>query len=424
MRQSFFLVLCLTLLQHIVHSQTKYTSLKVFLDCNNYGGDCYNDYVRQEITIVNFVRDRLDADVHIMAKSNWNSVGVQSNTFFIVGRNQFLEHRDTLLYAIPQNSTEDEMRKLWVKQLKIALVPYIAQTELVKDMTISFSTSTQKDSSKENKVKDPYNFWVFQFGMSGSYNGNQVYKDANGYGYFNADRETNESKTNLYTNFNEQYSRYDDQGDIYTYDYQQFGLGADYVKKINKHIALGGGVDFNNSIFSNLKAQYTIGPKFEYSVFPYKEFNTKRWVFQYGIDGRKNNYYDTTIYLKLRESFFAQNLSSIVSFTQTWGSINVGVFWRNLMHDWRKNNLSFNGAVTMRLYKGLNMAFWGNYSFVRNQINIRKGEASIDQLLAKNREILSSYDFNAGVGLSYRFGSKFNDAVNPAFNGLNYSINF
>ena len=130
------------------------------------------------------------------------------------------------------------------------------------------------------------------------------------------------------------------------------------------------------------------------------------------------------IYLKLKESFFAQNLSSIVSFTQTWGSINLGVFWRNLMHDWRKNNLSFNGAVTMRLYKGLNMAFWGNYSFVRNQINIRKGEASIDQLLAKNREILSSYDFNAGVGLSYRFGSKFNDAVNPAFNGLNYNINF
>jgi hypothetical protein len=112
-----------------------------------------------------------------------------------------------------------------------------------------------------------------------------------------------------------------------------------------------------------------------------------------------------------------------VSSTQTWGSINVGAFWRNLLNDWKKNSLSFNGAITTRLVKGLNFAFWGNYNFVRNQINIRKGDASIDQLLAKNREILSSYQFNIGVGLSYRFGSKFNSAVNPAFNGLNYNIN-
>lgn len=404
-------------------SQSFQGPIKVFLDCSNFGGDCYNDYVRQELTIVNFVRDRLDADVHIIAKNNQNSIGTQINTFFVVGRNHFQYHSDTLNYTVPLNSTESEIRNLWVKNIKLALIPYLAKTASVDEIEINIRKKDVKEIDTTLKQSDPYNFWVFQIGLSGSYDGNQVYKSAEGNGYLFADRETNDSKTNLYINANEQFSKYDDNGTIYKYEYQVFNVGGDYVKKINQHVAYGGGIDYTNSIFSNLKSQFTIGPKIEYSVFPYKDFNTKRFVFQYGVDVRNNIYYDTTIYLKTKELFSAQYLSAIVSSTQTWGSINVGAFWRNLLNDWKKNSLSFNGAITTRLVKGLNFALWGNYNFVRNQINIRKGDASIDQLLAKNREILSAYQFNIGIGLSYRFGSKFNSAVNPAFNGLNYNIN-
>lgn len=419
-----YLFVCIfVLLLNLAQANPIQDKLDVFIDCNNFGSDCYPQYVRQELNTITFVRDRLDADVHILAMANWNSVGVQTNTLYIIGRKQFENQTDTLTYAIPQNSTEDETRKLWVKQLKMALLPFLLKTGLVKAIEINFP-STSEAVSDTTTEKDPYNFWVFQFGLSGSYSGNQVYKDASGNGYFFADRETNESKTNVYINASEQFTSYKDGADIYEYDYQQFGLGAAYAKKLTTHVALGGDIDFNNSIFSNLKAQFSLGPRIEYSIFPYKEFNTKRWVFQYGIEGRRNVYYDTTIYLKTQETFMAQSLSSIVSFTQKWGSINLGIFWRNLLHDWSKNNLSFNGALSFRLFKGFNMAIWGNYNFVRNQINIRKGDASIDQLLAKNREILSAYNFNSGVGFSYRFGSKFNSAVNPSFRGLNYSINF
>lgn len=400
-------------------------NLEIFIDCNNFGADCYHEYVRQEMSGINFVRDRLDADVHILATSNWNSAGVQTNTLYVIGRNEFAQQTDTLTYSIPQNSTEDEIRKLWVKQIKLAILPLLLKTGLVNSLEINLpKANTSKEVTDSSSSKDPYNFWVFQFGLSGSYSGNQVYKDASGNGYFSADRETELSKTNVYLNASEQFTSYKDGQDVYEYDYQQFGVGAAYAKKLNSHVAIGGDVDFNNSIFSNLKAQFSLGPRIEYSIFPYKEFNTRRWVFQYGVEGRRNVYYDTTIYLKTHETFLAQNLSSILSLTQKWGSINLGVFWRNLLHDWSKNNLSFNGALSFRLFKGLNMSVWGNYNFVRNQINIRKGDASIDQLLARNREILSSYNFNSGVGFSYRFGSKFNSAVNPSFRGLNYNISF
>ena len=91
--------------------------------------------------------------------------------------------------------------------------------------------------------------------------------------------------------------------------------------------------------------------------------------------------------------------------------------------DFHKNNLSFSGAISTKIARGLNFAVWGHYSFNRNQINIRKGDASIDQILARNREILSSFDYDLGIGISYRFGSKNNNLIDPACKGLNYSIN-
>lgn len=398
-------------------------TLNVFVDCSNYEGDCQQAYLRQELSGITFVRDRLDADVHIIIKANWNNAGIQTNSLFVIGQKKFSSIQDTINYVIPANSTEQETREVYTKNIKIALLPYLAKTTLVNNIDISF-TQNEDDKKSDPDKKDPYNYWVFQLGVNGSMSGNQVYKEISGSGYATANRETDISKSNIYFNTNEQYSKYRDieNNKTYIYEYQDFATGGSYMKKVSDHIGLGAQLDFKNSIFSNLKYQYTAGPLAEYSFFNYKDFNTRRLIFQYSIDARHNTYYDTTIYFKTKEMLFAQEASLIGSFTQKWGSINAGIFWRNLFRDFTKNSLGFNGAFTARLFKGLNFAIWGNYSFIRNQLNIRKGDASIDQLLAKNREILSAYDYSLGIGLSFRFGSKFNSAVNPTFRGLSYNI--
>jgi len=107
----------------------------------------------------------------------------------------------------------------------------------------------------------------------------------------------------------------------------------------------------------------------------------------------------------------------------TW-RINLGIFWSNYFDDLSKNNLSFNGAVSWKIVKGLNFGIYGFYGLIHDQIGLRKGGATRDQLLTNNRELLSSYEYNLGFGFSYRFGSISNSIVNPRFKGLNYSINF
>jgi hypothetical protein len=422
MNKKFVLFLFTFLLVNCI-AFAKKDNLTVFYDCSNFGGNCFYDFVRQENNLVTFVRDRLDADVHVLVKSNRNSIGTNIVTYFMVGRNEYANMQDTLNFTLPLTSTDDDNRKILVQQLQIGLLPYLAKTTLPEKMVMSLKKNANSIETDSVIIKkDLFNYWVFQIGGNGNISGSQNYKDIYANGYVFADRETDKTKTNIYVNADEQFSSYVDNSGTLEFEFQSFGAGADHIKKLNEHWGVGGGVSFNNSLFSNLLTQFAAGPKVEFSIFPYRIFNNKRWVLGYELEGRINNYYDSTIYFKKQDAFMAQNINSIFSYTQPWGSINAGVFWRNFLHDFSKNNLSLSGAFTTRITKGLNFAIWGNYNFVRNQINIRKGNATTEELLVKNRELLSGFNFMGGVGISYRFGSKYNDAVNPAFKGMSYNI--
>jgi hypothetical protein len=402
-------------------TSTAPTTLSVFLDCSN-GGDCYLDFIRQELNILDFVRDRTDADVQVLMMNQWNSNGGVVSNMILIGRNNYEVHSDTLSYFIDPNLTEDDKRKLFAKNLKVALFPFLKQTEIGKAIEINFPK--KEEVATDSIVKDPWNYWVFQLGMNGSTDGNENYLNMYGSGYVSVNRETEKSRTGIYFNAYLSRQEYKDGEDVYSYDFQSYYGEANHSAKLNEHFAAGISSYYSNSIFGNYKAKVSLQPRFEYSIFPYKDFNTRRLVLGIDIGPQYMNYIDTTIYLKTEELLMQESISLISSFTKPWGSVNLGAFWSNYFHDFSKNQFSLNGAISMRLFKGLNFAIWGNYAFVRDQINIRKGDISVDQLLVKNKELLSSYNFNLGMGISYRFGSKNNNQVFPSFKGLSYNINF
>jgi hypothetical protein len=397
------------------------TTFSVFLDCTN-GGNCYLDFLRQELNILTFVRDRIDADAQILITNQTNANGGTISNLIIIGRNSYIALSDTISYYIDPNLTEDDKRNLLAKHLKIGLFPFLKQTEIGKAIEINFPK--RESLTSDSILNDPWNFWVFQLGVNGYSDGNENYFNLSASGYLSINRETENSRTGVYFNASSEQQRYNDNGVSYEYQFQNYYAEINHAVKLNQHLAIGLSNFYSNSIFSNYKHRFSIQPRFEYSIIPYKEFNTKRLIIGIEMGPQFQKYIDTTIYLKTKETLFQQNISLISSFTKPWGSINVGLYWSNYFHDLTKNQLSINGAISTRLFKGLNLSVWGNYSFVRDQINIRKGDVSIDQLLVKNKELLSSYNFNIGMGVSYRFGSKNNDQVYPCFKGLNYSISY
>jgi hypothetical protein len=373
--------------------------------------------------MVDFVRDRKDADVHVLVThQNSNTGGMQGRLNFI-GLRSFQNTSDTLTFFNDPTSTEDEQRKKLVQYLKLGLVKYIAKSSIAGDLNITYSTknTNRKDTSK---TSDPWDYWVFQLSNFGSFSGSETYKYKSINSSFSANRETDKWKIGAQFSFSKSVETFIDTSGKSRFTREGLDGGIDAVKVMSKHLAIGAEAGYTNSLYSNLRAAFKARPKIEYSFLPYSKFNTERVVLQYSIGPTAYYYYDTTVFFKLREWQFQQSANLITSFTKPWGSINFGVFYSNYMSDFGKNNLNFNGAVSWKIVKGLNFAVWGSYGIVHDQLALRKGHYTRDELLKQTRELKSNYNYNLGVGFSYRFGSILNNFVNPSFRGLNYSINF
>lgn len=404
-------------------AQTNNNKIKVFLDCTR-SWLCDFDYVRTEIKVVDFVRDRFDADIHVLVNMQSNSSGGSQAEMNFIGQKRFQNLGDTITYFNEPTATEDDQRKRLVQYLKLGLTRFLAKTPYASQVQISFPDVAEKDSSSTKNTKDPWNYWVFQFGGNGSLNGSQNYKSKSYYGYLSADKETEEWKINYSVGLSKDIQVFIDDNGESKFTRKEYSSDLQVAKAINAHWSYGLAASYSNSLFSNIQTGLRLKPKLEYSVFPYSKFNSQRIVFQYMIGGVHNQYYDTTIFFKKRETQLEHSLNMITSFTKPWGSINIGIFYSNYFDDFSKNNLSFNGAVSWRITKGLNFGVWGYYGLIHDQIGLRKGDATRDQLLIRNRELLSSFEYNLGIGFSYRFGSMLNNIVNPRFKGLSYSINF
>lgn len=404
-------------------SQTKADKLFVFLDCTQ-GWLCDFDYVRSELKTIDFVRDRFVADVHVLVNTQRSSSGGLQSQVNFIGLRKFANINDTLTYFNDPTTTEDEQRKKLVQYLKLGLVPFLTRTTLSDKLQISYGDATSGQTAT-SAVKDPWNFWVFQFSANGSLNGSQNYKSNSYYGSFAADRETEDWKINYSFSANKDVQTFiDDNNNESKFTRKEFYSDLQVAKSLTQNLSYGLSAFYVNSLFSNVKTGFKFRPKLEYSLYPYSKFNTQRIVAQYMIGPVYNNYYDTTIYFKKKEWLLQHNVNVIGSFTKPWGSVNVGVFYSNYFDDFAKNNLSVNGAVSWKIVKGLNFALWGSYGLIHDQVALRKGQATRDQLLVRNRELRSAYEYNMGIGFSYRFGSVQNSIVNPRFRGLNYSINF
>ena len=52
---------------------------------------------------------------------------------------------------------------------------------------------------------------------------------------------------------------------------------------------------------------------------------------------------------------------------------------------------------------------------MRDQISLAKGELSEAEILLRLQEVATGYTYFGGVGLTYTFGSIYNNVVNPRF---------
>jgi hypothetical protein len=136
---------------------------------------------------------------------------------------------------------------------------------------------------------------------------------------------------------------------------------------------------------------------------------------QYGIGIYQASYTEETVFGKLEETLLRQYAVLSVDFRQPWGSANVSGNAQSYLHDSSLHRLGFNGYLNIRLMRGLDLNVGGGYSRPRDQLSLARGDATDEDILLQLRQLQTDYSYDFSFGLSYRFGSIFNNIVNPRF---------
>jgi len=368
------------------------------------------DYVRKEIPYVNYVRDIKDAGVYIISTSQRTGSGGYEFTYFLVGQHEFQGMRDTISFVTTPDETTEGRRQKEVNTLKMGLMRYVSKTPLAKYMRISFS-----EPLSETVSSDKWNSWVFKGSFNGYLNGRKTYNSNYLSGNISGSRITEDWKINLNARYYTNNSKYIIGEDVVKSHSDSKYLTSLIVKSLSDHWSFGGSTTLGSSSYSNKKIYYNLMPGIEYDLFPYSESTRRQLRLLYSAGISLVHYTDSTIYNKIKENLWLHTLSASYEVVQKWGSIDFTLSYSNYFHDWSKNNLSFDGFLSLRVAKGLNVNFGGGASLIHDQLSLVKQDLTYDEILLQRKEIASQYQYFTSFGFSYTFGSIYNNVVNPRF---------
>lgn len=398
--------------------QSIHPKLKVFVDCKNV--HCDNNFIRTEITLVDFVLDRVAADVHILITSVRSGNGGSSIQYIFFGQNSLQKYSDTLSAVISPNLTAVERRMEILKKIKLGLFPFISHSPFSGLINLDMKGGILSENSVTNEpTKDKWNYWIFNVGTDGIYNADQVYKTMQVNGHVTANRTTNKLKVGIssYAGYNNTSYTYEENADVQKNIVinSNYSFNHNLIKSISGRWSAGYEANYSNNTFSNNRSRQYFRAAVEFAIFPYDEVNNKFFTINYGVDVRNNKYYDTTIYNKVSEVLYGQRAQAYLSIKQKWGNVNSTLSYSNFFKDWGLNHLSLSLNVNIRITGGLSFYAYSWGGLVHDQVYLVKGKASEEDILVKRRQIASAYNFHSGVGINFRFGSILNNFVNPRF---------
>jgi len=388
------------------------TAPNVFLDCQRR--ICDMTYIRSEITFVNYMRDRESADVHVLITRRTTGGGGREYTMSFIGLKRDKGKDATLKYYSKPTDSEDQIRKGMVNILKQGLIPYVADTPMAEFISISHRAQRRATVAP---LKDKWNFWVFSVGLRGNLNLEELSKRYRYSVSLSANRTTEDWKFRFWANGNfdeRHYTIEDEESDLISKSERKI-VYSQLVKSLTDHWSAGSTLTLYSSTYDNANLFVSFGPAVEYNIFPYDESTRRELRFQYRLNYSHRSYDEMTVFEKTSEGLFQQTLQAVLEIKEPWGSMGLELEGSSFLHDFSKNNFKIEAGVSLRVFKGLSMNVGGEYSRVRDQLSLPGAGVSKDEILLELKRLATSYDFRLEMGFSYRFGSIYNNVVNPRF---------
>ncbi len=387
--------------------------INVFLDGQHWWLD--EDFIREEVPIVNYVRDKEAADVHIlMSRHRAGRAGINYVLTFI-GRRAFQGMEHELTYWAPASNTSYCTREGYTNMIKVGLVKFIAQTDLADRIMVDFDYDKEaiiKDPDIEPEV-DPWNNWVFEL-----YGGANISKEekqsswSSRFGFY-ADRVTQDWKIRFRPYFNFSERTYLTDEDTIVSSSHRHGHRSYVIKSIDDHWSFGVFSSSRSSTFHNMKFNFEVNPALEYSIFPYEEATRRSITFAYRMGYGYHNYMETTIFEKDAEFLWSQSIEAAARFQQPWGNMRGGISGSHYFHDFSFNRVEVFANINFRIIQGLSLNVNTNLNLINDLISIPAGDLSVEEILLEQSQQSTTYSLSGTIGLSYTFGSEYSAAYNP-----------
>ncbi len=384
------------------------TAPRVFIDCHG----CDQDYFREEITYVNYVRDRTDANVHVLITEQGTGSGGREYTFAFIGLKEFAGLDNTLIYASGPNDTRDDTRRGQVEVLERGLFPYVVRTPVGSYIMLDFERKLEPTA-----VDDPWNFWVFSVSADTRISGEERRSSRSLDMNFSANHVTPNIKIRLGVSADSDVRKYNYDDEVIESRSKERDFTGMLVKSISDHWSIGGWVEAESSTYSNLDSYFTVAPAIEYNLFPYSESTRRQMRFLYRIGWNRANYTEETIYDKMMETLFNESLTISFSMREPWGNVSASIEGSHYFHDFSKARLELRGDIGFRIFKGFFIDIEADYEMIHDQLALPKGDLTLDEILLQRKELATGYDYSIEIGFSYRFGSIYSNVVNPRFGG-------
>ena len=381
-------------------------AIRVYLDCDS----CDINYITKEIPFVNFVRERQEADVHVLITTQSTGSGGQEQTISFIGLGTYANLRDTLTCVTLPIDTADETRRGLVRVLKLGLVPFVYKTPIAGKITVGFTETVDPMA-----VEDKWDSWVFNAGINGSINGEKSYHSYALNGSLSANRVTLASKLRLGASGNFDQSDFDVAGEtISSYSDSKDARGL-YVKSLSEHWSIGGWTSVSSRTFSNTALSFNLAPAIEYSIFPYSESTRRLVLILYRLGYNFSKYREETIFEKTQEGLWSEALSASIEIKEPWGTAGATLEGSHYFHDLSKYRVELFGNVNISLFGGFSISLMGGFSTIHDQLSLPRGGATLDEILLRRKELETDFSFYASIGFGFTFGSVFSNVVNPRF---------
>lgn len=368
------------------------------------------DFMRRNMKFVDFVNDPLVADVHIIIKRRVNGGG--GSVYSVMFNNRTYENMGdyTLSCTSPGSDTHEERRKVIANTLKLGLMPYANESEISKKLSVRYHEKGGEPGV--SKQKDPWKSWTFRGDLSGNMDLEENRESFNYRYNLRADKVTEDWRYRNSAFKSVRKREYVSDGETYTSENIRNYYSSSVVNSLSNRWSAGAFVDYSNSNYSNILYSFSLKPAIEYNIFPWDISDRKVFTIAYYNGPEWKNYYEETIYDKLKETLWEHTIQMDLKIVNTWGELGSRIVASNYLHDFSKNRITLSTDLSVRIVRGLSVRFDVRAENIHDQLYLPKSEATLEDVLLNNVKLPSTFELSAGIGIRLQFGSIYNNIVN------------